>query len=106
MPTNSSHSVTIISSKGVDDIAFAQWTQANVVLVPLLTIIIYDYVTTIREELNTLWRRKKSVASVALLVNRYALLTLGLTLAILTLFLDDTLATKSRSANIFFLVYD
>lgn len=34
----------------------------------------YDYIITLPEEINTLWRRQKSLASIVLLINRYSLL--------------------------------
>lgn len=37
-------------------------------------IVFYDYIDTFPEEVNTLWRRKKSLTSIVLLINRYALL--------------------------------
>lgn len=45
--------------------------------------IIYDYAITLPEEIITLWKRKKSLASIAILVNRYALLAQAATLIIL-----------------------
>ncbi|KAK7682413.1 hypothetical protein QCA50_014618 [Cerrena zonata] len=37
-------------------------------------VVFYDYIITLPQEIHTLWRRKKSVATCAVLVNRYALL--------------------------------
>ncbi|KAK7681835.1 hypothetical protein QCA50_015182 [Cerrena zonata] len=51
----------------------------------MIAIPFYDYVVTLPEEINTLWRRKKSLASVALLLNRYALLVYALALVALLL---------------------
>lgn len=50
--------------------------------------ILYDYIITLPEEINTLWRRKKTITSLALLLNRYGLLLLALTF-ILQLFPVD-----------------
>lgn len=42
----------------------------------------YDYIVTLPEEINTLWRRKKSLTSIVLLINRYALLLLASSLLV------------------------
>ena len=39
---------------------------------------LYDYTTTLHQEINTLWKRRKSLASIVILVNRYALVAYAL----------------------------
>lgn len=56
--------------------------------------IIYDHLITISEEINALWRRKKSLATCALLVNRYALLVLGVCIMVLTFPFDQHMSVK------------
>ena len=46
---------------------------------------LYDYTTTLHQEITTLWKRRKSLASIVILVNRYALVAYAL-VSILMLF--------------------
>ena len=50
--------------------------QLNRVLNKALAL--YDYTTTLHQEITTLWKRRKSLASVVILVNRYALVAYAL----------------------------
>ncbi|KAK7681837.1 hypothetical protein QCA50_015184 [Cerrena zonata] len=60
----------------ISELAFNVWEQ-NVKITIMLGIVFYNYVITLPEEVNTLWRRKKSFASIIILVNRYTLLAYG-----------------------------
>ena len=48
--------------------------------IPSLAIPVYDFLLTIRLEIDTLWRRKKSLVSYVLLTNRYARLLVAMCL--------------------------
>lgn len=54
-----------------------------------IVIVIFDHFITIDQEVDTLWKKKQSLASVALLVNRYAILLLGLSYALVVLASDN-----------------
>ena len=50
--------------------------QLNRVLNKALAL--YDYTTTLHQEITTLWKRRKSLAAIVILVNRYALVAYAL----------------------------
>lgn len=54
------------------------WKSFNSTLTRILSaLILYHHFTTIPQEINTLWTRKRSLASLIFFVNRYALLLVG-----------------------------
>ena len=56
--------------------------------------ILYDYAITFAVEVGTVWRRKISLASVAILTNRYALLGLGSSFLVALLPIDGNHVTE------------
>ena len=57
--------------------------QLNRVLNKALAL--YDYTTTLHQEITTLWKRRKSLAAIVILVNRYALVAYALVSIIMLL---------------------
>ena len=58
-------------------------------------LVIYDYLLTLTKEYQTIWRRKPSLASLVLLVNRYALVTIAASLIAVALpVYDDALTSQ------------
>ena len=47
-------------------------------LISFVAMIIYDYIVTLQDEVNAVWKREKSFTSFALLLNRYSLLLLAI----------------------------
>ncbi|KAK7681831.1 hypothetical protein QCA50_015178 [Cerrena zonata] len=84
----------------VDTIHSEVWRQ-TLMIVPLPAMIVYDYIMTIPEEINVLWRRKKTFSSLALLVNRYGLLLLAISLvSLLFPVYGDLMTNKDSNAEL------
>ena len=57
----------------------------------------YDYLLTLAKEYQTIWQRKPSLASLVLLINRYALVIVAATfIAIIFPVYDDALTNQVR----------
>ena len=62
-------------------------------------VIFYDYLLTFTDEVTTIWRRKISLASVAILVNRYALLGVATSYVLSLLPMEGNPITDSVSGR-------
>ena len=60
-------------------------------------LVMYDYFLTLAKEYQTIWQRKPSLASLVLLINRYALVIVAATfIAIIFPVYDDALTNQVR----------
>ncbi|KAK7681838.1 hypothetical protein QCA50_015185 [Cerrena zonata] len=64
------------SNETLQELASDMWWQTTRVI-PMIAMIVYDHIITIPEEVKMLWSRRKSFATIVIIVNRYALLAYG-----------------------------